>query len=244
MMPSPPSHNRQTRFVDFCGKFFGVVEFWGSSSNRSRSSRSRSSRSRDWRIFLLVLIVAGLVTFWRRLIFVVGIGMEMEIMGIMGIDDGIGDKFGFGFAFAFGGGFVVVVVGGIWEMREGRIWWWWCCCWYSELLLLLLLFLNLLPATKRQTSRVENRSAFLPLLYRRRRRLCIIPTLHIHPNECMIVIIINLNPLISRPNSHIPTFPSLIPPRHHHPSIQPRLGHIPPRTRLQHFRLTIPNPTS
>lgn len=43
----------------------------------------------------------------------------MEIMGIMGID-GIGDKFGFGFAFAFGGGFLVVV-GGIWEMREGWI---------------------------------------------------------------------------------------------------------------------------
>lgn len=131
-------------------------------------------------------------------------------------------------------------------MREGWIWLWWC---FFELLVLLF---YLLPATKGETSRVENRN-FLhsrrrrTLLYRRRRRrrrrLCIIPTLHIHPNKCMITIE-NLNPLIPRPNPPIPPFPSLIPPRHHHPSIQPRLGHIPPRTGLQHFRLTIPHPTT
>lgn len=117
----------------------------------------------------------------------------------------------------------------------------------------MLLFLYLLPATKRETSRVDNRRDFLhrrrrrTLLYRRRRRLCHIPTLHIHPNNCMIITI-NLNPLISRPNSPIPptTLPLYISPSPspHHPSIQPRLGHIPPRTGLQHFRLTIPNPTT
>lgn len=145
-------------------------------------------------------------------------------------------------------------------MREGLIWlwWWWCCCCFFKLVLFLLLFLYLLPATKRETSRVENRRDFLhrrrrrrTLLYRRRRRrrLCIIPTLHIHPNERMIITI-NLNPLIPRPNPPIPptTLPLYISfspsPHVHHPSIQPRLGHIPPRTGLQHFRLTIPHPTT
>lgn len=135
-------------------------------------------------------------------------------------------------------------------MRGGWIWWWWWWWWcFFKLRLLLLLLLYLLPATKRETSRVENRSDVLHRRRRRRRtllcrrrRLCILATLHIHPNKCMITTI-NLNPLISRPNPPIPTFPSLIPPRHHHPSIQPRLGHIPPGTGLQHFRLTIPNPT-
>lgn len=176
----------------------------------------------------------------------------------MGID-GVGDKVKLKFAFKCGGGFLVVFVvvvgggggGGIWEMRGGWIWlWWWWWCFFELVLFLVLLYL--LPATKRETSRVENRSDVLhsrrrrTLLYRRR-RLHIIPTLHIHPNKCMIMIMIitiNLNPLISRPNPPIPPFPSLIPPRHHHPSIQPRLGHIPPGTGLQHFRLTIPHPTT